>query len=604
MSTEEQLRGDSLRRQLKYSEDYAKANGLTLTTIHDHGKSGFTGANQEFGRLRSFLDLARDRQIEAGSYLLIESFDRLTRQNVSKAVPLLLEIIGCGITVVTLSTGQVYSQDSVNRDPTSLLVALVIMMRAHDESAEKSRRLKRRWEQNRERAREGLPVTARIPAWLSLSKDRSTISLISERADIVCRIFELTRDGMGAFSVARLLNAEGIPAWGAPKRGGKRDSTWYESYVKKLLHGRTVLGEYQPHIVVREEGKATPTRVPDGEPIRGFYPAAISDELYLAAHAAIRSRRGSGGGRKGAGFRNLFTGLIRCGICNAGLRFIDKGPAPKGGTYLQCSAAHLKGCAAPAWRYDVIERELLDALDHIDYDRVLSGDVRATRLSSAKGEREGLEVKMEALRKSIDHMVELVADVDSNSPALVKRIHASESELAAVEARRAELMDEEATLSQVDPEAMRSAMHRTLQEIAESDDETQRASLRRRLAAEVRKTVACVQVREVIELPHDGSIDDSEFDLQISLGYLPESDEVPTSVDDSLRSTSPMPKRQREFVVMYRSGERQIVTADDRGRFKWKRNEKLDQWTDIARLREGEIKRMESIEEKQSGEAG
>jgi hypothetical protein len=56
MSTAEQLRGDSLRRQLEQSRHYAAAHDMTLVEdLRDIGISAFHGANATEGTLSSFL---------------------------------------------------------------------------------------------------------------------------------------------------------------------------------------------------------------------------------------------------------------------------------------------------------------------------------------------------------------------------------------------------------------------------------------------------------------------------------------------------------------------------------------------------------------------
>lgn len=55
-STAIQASGDSLRRQLKLSDDYAKKHNLHINrTLTDKGVSGFRGANLQQGALGAFI---------------------------------------------------------------------------------------------------------------------------------------------------------------------------------------------------------------------------------------------------------------------------------------------------------------------------------------------------------------------------------------------------------------------------------------------------------------------------------------------------------------------------------------------------------------------
>ncbi|MCZ8161742.1 MAG: recombinase family protein, partial [Microcystis sp. LE19-196.1B] len=331
MSTPEQLKGDSVRRQQKATDDYIREMGWELTDIiQDHGVSAFKGKNVEFGALAHFLRLAELGMVDAGSYLIVESLDRLTRQNVFEAISLLNRIIRLGVNVVTLIDRRVYSKDSVEKNEADLMIASITMMRAHEESRTKSIRLSAAWEQKRKSARSGSVTKQKLPHWLKFSVDGLRIEVIEDRASIIREIFELSRDGWGSYSIAKHLNQKGIETWG-------RSTMWQESYVKKLLDNRSLLGEYQPFKTFSDA--SVKQRVPDGEPVSGYYPAVIDEVLYTEARESKFKRRTSGAGRKGLNYPNLFTGTLECGYCGSGMRFIDKGQPPKGAQYLRCSKA-------------------------------------------------------------------------------------------------------------------------------------------------------------------------------------------------------------------------------------------------------------------------
>jgi DNA invertase Pin-like site-specific DNA recombinase len=108
-STPEQLKGDSLRRQTELAERYASTHALQLDTelnLRDLGVSAYRGANLETGALGAFLDAIKQRIVEPGAYLLVESLDRVSRKAARKAVRVLEEIVEAGVTVVTLNDGK------------------------------------------------------------------------------------------------------------------------------------------------------------------------------------------------------------------------------------------------------------------------------------------------------------------------------------------------------------------------------------------------------------------------------------------------------------------------------------------------------------------
>ena len=95
-STAEQRKGDSLRRQDDLAKAYAEEKGLSLDeslTMLDLGVSAFKGANAESGALAAFLEAIDNGHVPVGSYLLIESLDRLSRAQVFDALQLFIRII-------------------------------------------------------------------------------------------------------------------------------------------------------------------------------------------------------------------------------------------------------------------------------------------------------------------------------------------------------------------------------------------------------------------------------------------------------------------------------------------------------------------------------
>lgn len=83
----------------------------------------------------------------AGTTLLVESLDRLSREKVGEAIERLKLILNHGIDVITLCDNTVYNIDSLN-DPYSLIKAILIAQRANEESEIKSSRVKLSWKKN------------------------------------------------------------------------------------------------------------------------------------------------------------------------------------------------------------------------------------------------------------------------------------------------------------------------------------------------------------------------------------------------------------------------------------------------------------------------
>jgi hypothetical protein len=257
------------------------------------------------------------------------------------------------------------------------------------------------WKNKRVKALTGLPMTARCPAWLRLSADRLSYELIPERVEIVREIFADSIAGMGTYATAARLNRAGVPAF----EGGKG---WHRSYVAKILQNRAVLGEFQPH--VKADGK----RIPDGDPIPGYYPTIITDEMFHQVKYARSQRKVGGAGRKGPGFTNLFSGLAHCAYCGSSIAFENKGDGKRGGTYLVCSDAQRgRGCIGTRWRYTDFEASFLAFVQELDLESIIDADDDAAK-------RQELERELSAIRGELvsvnDLMEKTYATLNAGGP--------------------------------------------------------------------------------------------------------------------------------------------------------------------------------------------
>lgn len=375
MSTERQLLGDSKRRQEELSRRYAEEHGLELVEdneLQDIGVSAYKGHNVQKGALGRFIEQVEARKIVPGSYLLVESFDRLSRQEIRASLNLFMGLTDAGINIVTLSDRQIYKAGET--DMMQLMYSIMVMSRAHEESKTKSERIAAAWANKRKNIGDQ-KLTARAVGWVKLSDDKKTFALIPDRVEIVRRIFEETANGFGAWSIVRKLNAEGIKPFG-------RATGWQKSSVDKIILNRAVIGEFQP----RRRGRHGIEVV--GEPILDYYPAAIEHALFIRAEDARKARSAKkGGGRRGARISNLFSRLAVCGYCGGSMHYLNKGGGPKGGAYLVCDEANRKAkCTVALWRYQDFETSFLTFVEELDLEAFSSEGASAARRSALDGQ--------------------------------------------------------------------------------------------------------------------------------------------------------------------------------------------------------------------------
>jgi DNA invertase Pin-like site-specific DNA recombinase len=433
-STPEQSRGDSYRRQASMAKDYAARHNLALDerlTFHDLGISAFRGRNADEGNLGAFLEAVRSGTIAQGSYLLVESLDRLSRQTARRALRTLEDIVDQGVVLVTLSDSRAYTKEALDSDPTSLLIAIITFMRANEESEMKSRRLSASWENKRQNARNEV-LTARCPAWLQVQQDRRGFELIPNRAAIVRRIFAMALDGVGQHRIAETLNREGVTTWGS---GTRTPAThWHRSYIVKILSNPATYGMFTPRVMHHEDGRKV---FRDTETLPGYYPGAIDEETFRRAQALrngpIAPRRGR---HAATPVQHLLAGLAQCPLCGGRMTRVSKGSRARSGRpYLVCTSAKSgAGCTYKAVQCEIVERGVARL-----------GEGIVSRASAAEGSGEldatynATIARIVEINEQLFRLTEAVATGASRT--IDRRIVELEEELLRLELRQVETRD-------------------------------------------------------------------------------------------------------------------------------------------------------------------
>ncbi len=420
-STPDQAKGDSFRRQVEMSDAYAEKHGLEIDAslrMTDLGKSAFTGKNLTEGALGAFVKEVEDGKVERGSYLLVESLDRLSRAVVPKALRLFLALVEAGITIVTLADERAYSEESLSNDMTDIIISIVIMSRAYEESQRKADRLSRSWAQKRKLIGERA-LTGTCPAWLKKREDWSGFDIVEERAVIVREIFQLVHDGVGHTGVTDRLNTRKEPTW---TRGKKKAQGWHSSYVAKIIENRAVIGHFQPHRM--ENGK----RVPAGDEVKNYFPALIPEPMFLS----VQNRKPRPAGKCANSVSNLFTRLAFDGYHpEARMHFGDKGTSKTGKgrwTYLVSDHRRIDPTSRKIfWRYDHFETAFLRFVEGFDWG-VLAGQQRSDELTKVEGEILVLESRVEESIAQIEKLVDAVALTSDPPQALLARIKSMDLE--------------------------------------------------------------------------------------------------------------------------------------------------------------------------------
>jgi DNA invertase Pin-like site-specific DNA recombinase len=234
-STAEQQGGDSVSRQTELRDAWLKRHpAVTLDaslTLADMGVSGFRGRHRsDKHALRLFLKMVDAGRIPSGSLLIIENLDRLTREDELEATHLFTGLLLKGIRIVQLEPETLFDRSA---DQLAIMRAVLELGRGHAESARKSFLLEQAWGRKKKRAAAtGEIVTGRCPAWLEVADGRFRFKP-GARATLR-RISQMAAAGRGSRLIAKTLNEEGVPPFGA--------GAWDETYLRKIFRSRAVIG--------------------------------------------------------------------------------------------------------------------------------------------------------------------------------------------------------------------------------------------------------------------------------------------------------------------------------------------------------------------------
>jgi DNA invertase Pin-like site-specific DNA recombinase len=398
-----QSTGNSSDRQAAYAAKWAAEHGLLLDeslSMRDEGLSAYHQRHVKSGALGVFLVAVQQGRIPVGSVLVVEGLDRLSRAEPIQAQAQLAQIVNAGITVVTASDGKQYSREHLKANPMDLVYSLLVMIRAHEESDTKSKRvlasIRKQCQGWLDGTYRGLIRNGKDPAWLQ--RVDGAWQQIPERVAAVREGLRLYLVGFGALKILERLTEDGLSLTG---RGPQA------LQIYRLIKQRALIGEKE--LTVGDETFHLP----------GYYPALLTqaewDNLQLA---------GSGRGRRKAHgpVPHILTGMgiTVCGYCgralvgqNIGTRHRDPaGRIQDGHRRLHCTSYSHGGCSvAGSVSVAPFERALMAYCSDIVNLQALYGADRSAGplavLTKARADLLYVDTKLERLT---DAMLEAQSD--------------------------------------------------------------------------------------------------------------------------------------------------------------------------------------------------
>jgi DNA invertase Pin-like site-specific DNA recombinase len=419
ISNAEQRKGGGLERQTSAdTKEFVRRFDFQLSKhiLVDDGVSAWKGLNatprHALGR---FLVDARKGLVPRGDCLLVENYDRISRQDPWAAIALVSELRGLGIHVGRLDRMKLLRHDST--DPGDFFEAAVEFMRGNSESEAKSMRNKAKWVRRRQAARDGKGVlTRRLPAWVQ--EEGGKLALVPDRAAAVRLIFDLAGSGYGLYAIVRRLTEAGVPSFGKSGR-------WQCGYLDLILKDRRALGELQP---------CGPGGNPDGEPIKDYFPRVVSDDAWAKARMGAQGRHRRPG--RVSAIPNVFAGLLK--------------GARDGESYTVATEAghaepfHVIVSTAPrkaagrnySFPLRVFEAAVFSLLREIDPHTILNGDQGPDETLALAGQLAEVEASITAIEADMDEHGE--------SPTLFRRLRTREEQKRDLNARLADAREKAA----------------------------------------------------------------------------------------------------------------------------------------------------------------
>lgn len=569
-SSSSQADGASYDRQLDAAKEYADRHGMVLDDKYryeDLGVSAYTGKHVKSGHLRAFLDCVDRSEIPAGSVLIIEHLDRLSRENPLDAFEIFHSIVKKGIKIVTLMDGVEYTKDSLATDFGKLLVMMVHMQKAHDEINTRRVRIlngfaKKRANLHKEK------FTANCPTWLKLDKGTNAFEVIPDRAEIVKRIFQMSFDGLGIKAIGRILNQEGV----LPPRA----KSWGPSSIRKLLSSRAVIGVFQPCIYNSETKKY----IPQGEPVPDYFPRILEDDIFFAVQARLSNGTHISG--KTAKVENLFSGITKCGYCGARMDVRTLHNKKEIARYLVCDQAR-RGvkCSYVSIKCNEVERAFLTYCQDIDIINVLKREgnkdqLRLAELRKQIAAKNGELLDVSRQQDLLDNELPQVSN-QLELGYFRKRLSALLQQEATIKAAIAEMERETIQLSASlrDAKSKVTSILTLLDHFNSTFTEQERISVRTRLRNEIRQIVKQVAVFPLGRFATDEMIATAtqEFDEMIEGAADETAADTLRGEKDlvlaQMRRSQENTKDDRFFTVLFKNGNsRHFKYSKEEGSYK------------------------------------
>ncbi|MBP1154480.1 MULTISPECIES: recombinase family protein [unclassified Paenibacillus] len=380
VSTDEQAReGVSLEEQQERLKAYCRAMGWT-DQFQIFIDDGYSAKNLERPALTRLLQAVKSGNV---TRIMVTKLDRMSRR--------LLDLLNLIDLFQDFEVSFVSISESFDTNTPSGRLTLQVLGAVAEFERERIR----------ERVFENMLHAASTGKWLTQSPygydliDKSLVTNEKE-AKIVKRVFELyLHQGNGFYSIAKLLNEEGIPS--------RHDKEWSIRSIKLMLTNPAYKGSM---VWNRKDSSKSKRKEKDDSEwviVEDCLPVIIDKPTWEAVQKRLAQTKMAPRAQTSL---HLLGGLIRCGNCGSGMSIGYSGSQNHRYRVYRCSANKNKGtCTSKQYRADDVENWFKEGLSLLSWDN--SGILRMTAADpSAKSEREQLEQKVKTAKARYKRKVE------------------------------------------------------------------------------------------------------------------------------------------------------------------------------------------------------
>jgi site-specific DNA recombinase len=347
----------SVARQVERATAYAAAKGWRTDDACVFVDDGISGA--EFANRPGFLRLMNALKPRPPFHVLIMSEEsRLGRESIETAYAL-KQLVQAGVRVFF------YLEDR-ERTLDSPIEKIMMQLTGFADELEREKARQRTYDAMARKAQHGHVTGGRVfgydnvPVLVTGSDGQARRSHVERHVNeleavVVRRIFELTAQGRGKTTIAKMLNAEGATA---PRAQQGRPRSWSPSSVYEVMFRPLYRGEIVWNKTKKRDtwGKSQQRARPEGTWIRRDAPALriVPEEVWSAAHRRLddsrtKYLRGTDGrlwGRpSGNDSKYLLPGFARCAQCNGVMHVRSHDHGRRRAQFYACTSYHKRGRA-------------------------------------------------------------------------------------------------------------------------------------------------------------------------------------------------------------------------------------------------------------------